>query len=83
MSGAIMLAFMVCGLFFLRFWTKTRDKLLLAFAFAFWMLGTERIFLFAINVESEGRTFVYFFRLAAYALIIWAIIQKNRRKPHS
>jgi hypothetical protein len=73
-----MMAFMMSGLFFFRFWTKTRDKLLLSFALAFWALGVERIFLFAINVESEGRTFVYFFRLTAYAIIIWAIYQKNR-----
>ena len=34
-SGAIMMGYLVAGLFFLRFWQETRDRLFLIFAVAF------------------------------------------------
>ena len=43
LSGAVALGFFVCGLYFLRFWRRTRDQLFLAFALAFVLLGTGAI----------------------------------------
>ena len=34
LSGAVALGYLVCGLFFLRFWRRTRDSLFMAFALA-------------------------------------------------
>lgn len=78
--GAITMACWVAGLFFLRFWRKTGDRLFLIFAMAFWMLAAERIILVLINQEDEVRTFVYVIRLFAFVLILWAIFDKNRAR---
>jgi len=34
LSGAVAFGFLVCGLFFLRYWHRSRDGLFLAFAMA-------------------------------------------------
>lgn len=79
-SGAIMMACWVAGLFFLRFWRKTGDRLFAIFGLAFWMLAGERVILALINPENEARTFVYVIRLFAFILILWAILDKNRSR---
>ena len=40
-SGAIVMGYGVCGLFFLRFWRTTRDRLFAIFSAAFWVLGVH------------------------------------------
>lgn len=80
LSGAIMMACWVVGLFFLRFWKKTKDRLFLIFAAAFWMLTVERLILAMLNKENEIYSFVYIIRFFAFVFIIWAIIDKNRSK---
>jgi hypothetical protein len=79
MAGAIVMGYAVCGLFFLRFWRRTGDRLFLVFALAFWMLGLQRLaFAFTEPVE-ESRTGFYLIRLFAFLLILWAIVEKNKR----
>jgi len=39
MAGAIVAGYSIAGLFFLKFWQRTRDELFLAFTGAFWLLG--------------------------------------------
>ena len=34
LSGAVTMGFVIAGLFFLRFWKRTREGLFIAFAFA-------------------------------------------------
>lgn len=80
LSGAIMMACWVIGLFFLRFWKKTEDRLFSIFAVAFWMLAVERIVLLIMNKENEVYSFVYIIRFIAFVLILWAIADKNRSK---
>ncbi|MCG3115460.1 MAG: DUF5985 family protein [Candidatus Manganitrophus sp.] len=82
LSGAIMMACWVIGLFFLRFWKKTEDRLFSIFAVAFWMLAVERIVLLIMNKENEVYSFVYIIRFIAFVLILWAIADKNRSKNH-
>jgi hypothetical protein len=77
-SGAIMMASAVAGLFFLRFWRKTRDRLFLIFALAFWILALNRVPLLFVT-EDETRTYFYVVRLAAFLLILGAIVDKNRK----
>lgn len=73
-----MMACWVVGLFFLRFWKKTQDRLFAIFAVAFWMLAIERIVLAAMNETSESRGYIYIIRFFAFILILWAIADKNR-----
>lgn len=80
-SGAIAMAYLIAGVFFLRFWRRTRDTLFLIFAIAFWLLSANSA-AFALAGVSRGEGWVYLFRLAAFILIILAILGKNTRaKP--
>ena len=78
LSGAVALGFLVCALFFLRFWRRTRDELFLAFAAAFALLGIGQSVLALASIPNEERGSLYLFRLAAFAIIIVAVIRKNR-----
>ena len=77
-AGAVAFGFFVCGLFFLRYWHRSRDELFLTFALAFGLLGTGQSILTLANIPTEERGALYLFRLAAFLLILFAIYRKNR-----
>jgi hypothetical protein len=79
LNGAIATCCGVAGLFFLRFWRKSHDRLFVWFALAFWVLGANRIALTFIE-EHETRTYLYVVRLIAFLMILIAIIDKNRAR---
>ncbi|WP_457092731.1 DUF5985 family protein [Microvirga sp. P5_D2] len=78
-SGLISMGFLIAGLFFLRFWTRTRDFLFGAFATAFWLLAANQALVAIIDVPREERSWIYLLRVAAFAIIIAAVVWKNRR----
>ena len=78
--GATMIGFCVIGLFFLRYWRKTHDRLFSIFAIAFWFLAIEQILLASTRPQDEIRPYIYLVRLFAFLLLIVAIIDKNRNK---
>ena len=78
LSGAVVFGFIMCALYFLRFWTRTRESLFLAFALAFLMLGSVQAILALANFTTEEQSSVYLIRLAAFVVIILAILRKNR-----
>lgn len=80
LSGAVTFLSLVAGLFFLRFWKRTRDGLFLAFGWAFFLLGLAQGLLSLTAVPDEDRSLLYLFRLAAFGLILVAIVRKNRRR---
>jgi uncharacterized membrane protein HdeD (DUF308 family) len=75
--GAIGMASLVAGLFFLRFWRDTRDRFFLFFAVSFFVEGLNRFALAMTNDPNEGRPFFYFVRFLSFLLILIAIIDKN------
>jgi hypothetical protein len=77
-TGAIMMGYLVAGLFFLRFWKQSHDRLFAFFACAFFVLAGQRLALAIISPTSEGTVFLYVVRLLAFLLILAAIIDKNR-----
>jgi hypothetical protein len=77
-SGAIAMGYLVVGLFFLRFWRETRDRLFLIFAIAFSILGGQRVALLFTRHLAESATGLYLVRLFAFLLILAAIVDKNR-----
>ncbi|HEU4473927.1 MAG TPA: DUF5985 family protein [Gemmatimonadales bacterium] len=77
-SGAIVMGYAVAGLFFLRFWRETRDRLFLIFSGAFWILGIQRLVLAFTRDMIEDHTALYLVRLFAFLLILAAIVDKNR-----
>ena len=76
-AGAITLGYAVVGVFFLRFWRRTRDGLFAAFAGAFWLMAVNSFLVEFLNLPREHVGWVYLLRLAAFALIIVAIVNKN------
>ena len=79
-SGAILMGYVVAGLFFLRFWRETRDRLFLIFAIAFALLGAQRLALVLTREMLETQTGLYVVRLFAFLLILGAIVDKNRSR---
>jgi hypothetical protein len=80
MGGATAVGCLVAGLFFLRFWTRTRDRLFLAFAVAFWLMAANQALPVLMSRSDEAVGGIYLLRLTAFLLIIGAILAKNLRK---
>jgi hypothetical protein len=76
-SGAIAMAYLVVALFFVRFWHRTRDALFMIFSVAFALLAASAT-AFALAGAGREEGWIYLFRLAAFTLIIVAILGKNR-----
>lgn len=78
LSGAAALGFFVSGLFFVRFWLRTREELFLAFALCFALLGIGQTVIALAQVPTEEKGSLYLIRLLAFVLILVAIYRKNR-----
>ena len=79
-SGALVAGYAVAGLFFLRFWRETRDRLFGIFAAAFWLLAVQRLAL-SLSANPNGeQVLIYGIRLLAFVLILVAIVDKNRSR---
>ena len=77
LSGAIVTAFLACGVFFLKFWWRSRDLLFAAFAAAFWLLALNAGLVALAPQHGEARSWFYLLRIAAFSLIVLAVIGKN------
>ena len=76
-TGLIAMGFFVAGLFFLRFWRRTRDVLFAAFAAAFFLFALNQSVVALSGLEGDERGWIYLIRLAGFTLIIAAILKKN------
>jgi len=78
--GAIAMGLAISGLFFLRFWRDTRDRLFAWFAAAFFVLAVNNVgFAFISSLDHRG-DYLYSVRLAAFTIFLAAIIDKNIRR---
>lgn len=77
-SGVLLMGYATAGLFFLRFWRETRDRLFGIFAGAFFLLAFQRLALAVIPEPEQDPVLLYTIRLLAFVLILWAIVDKNR-----
>ncbi len=77
LAGAVSFGFGVAALFFFRFWRDTRDELFLSFGLAFVLLAAGQLTLALSGIPDEQRSWVYLLRLAAFVLILVAIVRKN------
>lgn len=75
--GAVTAVSLAVGLFFLRYWRTTRDRLFLMFCAAFWLLAFNWL-LAAFGGPFAGRA--YIFRFLAFVVIAVAVLDKNRRQ---
>jgi hypothetical protein len=75
--GLITMGCIVAGLFFAKFWRRSRDPLFAIFAVAFWLLALNQAIVVVFAIPREEQSWAYLLRLAAFALIIIAIVYKN------
>ena len=76
--GATAMAACAIALFFFRFWRETRDRLFLLFSLAFLVFAVNRAAMAFVHVAAENVPYLYALRLVAFALIAFAIVDKNR-----
>lgn len=79
-SGLITMGYLIAGLFFLRFWSRTHDLLFGAFALAFWLLAANQGLVALSDSPREEHSWFYLLRLTAFLVIIAAVINKNIRR---
>lgn len=75
--GVITMGYVVAGLFFAKFWRRSGDPLFAIFAVAFWLLALNQAIVAVLDVPREEQSWAYLLRLAAFILIIVAIVYKN------
>ncbi len=78
MAGALAMGFGVAGLFFLRFWRKTHDRLFALFALAMFLMAGTRIAMALLNTHGDRLQQLYWVRLIAFLVILVAVLDKNR-----
>ncbi|TFW03249.1 hypothetical protein E4K72_12795 [Oxalobacteraceae bacterium OM1] len=81
--GGIAMCALTIALFFLRFWRSTGDRFFLFFSLAFAIEAAHRVLSVATALPSEDEPAFYFIRLCGYGLILFAIVDKNRRREKS
>jgi peptidoglycan/LPS O-acetylase OafA/YrhL len=74
------MGYLIAGLFFLRFWSRTHDLLFGAFALAFWLLAANQGLVALSDSPREEHSWFYLLRLIAFLVIIAAVINKNIRR---
>lgn len=77
-SGCVALGSAAVGAFFARFWRDTGDRFFALFALAFGLLAANRIVLLFERSRGGEGIGAYLIRLAAFAVILVAILDKNR-----
>ncbi|WP_207541166.1 DUF5985 family protein [Sabulicella rubraurantiaca] len=81
-AGLITAGYFIAGLFFLRFWRRTRDSLFVAFWLAFWLFALNQALVPLSGLPREEASWLYLLRLAGFGLIIGAILLKNATPSH-
>lgn len=80
-NGACAISSAVIGLFFLRYWRVSADRLFAFFTAAFWLFAAHWVALAVVAPSDEERHWLYLVRLIAFVAIIAGIVDKNRRTP--
>jgi hypothetical protein len=78
--GMTTMGFLIAALFFTRFWRKTSDGLFAIFAVAFVLLALNQALIGLLATTREDQSLLYLPRLAAFALLIVAIVWKNAKR---
>lgn len=82
LAGAVTLAYLVAGVYFLRFWWRTRDGLFRSFAAAFGLFAANQAVVSFLGPADELTGYAYVLRIIGFLLILGAIVWKNLgRRP--
>lgn len=77
LSGAAALGFLICVLFFARFWARTREPLFMAFGVSFLLLAINQTVVVLADIPEEHKSWTYLLKAAAFLILIGAVIRKN------
>lgn len=77
--GAIAAVSLAIGVFFIKYWRSSRDRFYLFFAASFILESVNRALIGVIG-RSEFEPWHYGVRFLSYALIVIAILDKNRSR---
>ena len=77
LAGMVTAGLLTGGLFFARFWVRSRDSLFLAFTAAFWLLALNQAVVALVERPEADQSWFYLLRVAAFLLIAAAIVRKN------
>jgi len=80
LQGFLIACCWVAGLFFLRFFRSTQDRLFVFFAAGFWVFSLNWLAVALLGEPPESRYLPYLIRLLAFTLILAGIYDKNRRE---
>jgi Family of unknown function (DUF5985) len=75
--GMNTMGFLAAGLFFWRFWQKSSDALFFAFSAAFLLFALDQFFNSLEAAPPSADDWAFFFRLAGFGLLIFAVLRKN------
>jgi hypothetical protein len=79
-AGLLVMGYAVAALYFGRFYRQSRDRLFLFFAAGFALLALQRFSLAGAALLPMPEITYYVLRLAAFAVILVGILDKNRAR---
>ena len=77
LSGALVFAYVIAVMHFLRFWRRTGDRLFLHFAIAFSLFALNQLIASVPFVTDDTDGYEYLLRVFGFMLILAAIVEKN------
>ena len=77
-SGMIVMCDLVAALFFLKFWSRSGDRLFAYFTIAFVILAIQRTVLTLADPTDTMELLTYGLRAVAFIVLIVGIVDKNR-----
>ena len=80
LTGVTTAGFLIAALFFLKFWRRSGESLFAIFALAFVLMAANAAVQVLLDVPDEDQPLVFLLRLAAFLLIIVAVLGKNLRR---
>ena len=83
MSGMAMMGFIIAGLFFFRFWSRTRDRLFAIFGVAFLLMAVNEAFVDVSGSPTNEVVLAYVLRIIAFLMLIVGIVAKNLEERKS
>jgi hypothetical protein len=82
LNGAVAMACVAIGAFFMRFWRDSSDRLFLCLAVAFWIFAINYAALGVLPRSDERLPYMFVLRLIGFVAIIAGLILKDRELIH-
>lgn len=79
LNGGVAVACLAVGLVFIKFWRVSRDRFFVFFASAFWAFALGALLRTLFAGANEHAYLMFLPRLLGFLIILFAIVDKNRR----